>query len=117
MKLLDQIKSRLPLRQSRTPEPPPKRMTYADVLLARQLAKTVGRPSNNPNDYNRAGRRRWGFRGRAVPIEIRPETETFVPRFVRRHIGDISRIGAQTRRVRRHRARGRAILASYGMGN
>lgn len=38
-----------------------------------------------PGDFNRAGRRRMGFRGRLYGIQ----RETFLPRYVRRHANEV----------------------------
>lgn len=58
----------------------------------------------NPTAYSRFTRRAFGWRGRSAPAEIRPETETFVPRFVRRHWEHS-----------RHRAKALRIMARYGL--
>lgn len=68
----------------------------------------------DPTTYNRRARRAVGIRGHVSPF--RAETETFVPRYVRRHWGKVSAATRPfTRRVRKQRARIERQMVSYGM--
>lgn len=85
MGLIDRIKQRFFKRQEEQQQPAPHWRFHGSTEDWGTIQKRI---MDNPTAYNRATRRAFGLRGRAVPLaDFPPEIETFVPRFVRRHFG------------------------------